>query len=202
MRKIFTHQFFLGVLIGSVLAVFICSLILLDETTQENIGNHKIPNVIVMSSNEKGGAKIEDANVRPRNNAKVIDQDVDTSFTSSSKVLDDPMQILVRKDVLLRSMTFDLDLVEDTASIMDTLKTHLDITETEHHKTYILELWQSPLGYKGYKMAGNKIQIFGMDTVKIFDLKKIEERLMLIADNSIFELKNESDFSMLKTVGK
>ncbi len=127
-------------------------------------------------------------------------EELDTaSFSSDSLVGVEDELILVRKDVLMRTLKFELPLTDTVErTLIDTLAEDLNIVESIEHSSYELELWESPIGYSGYKTSGNKIMVFGIDTATFIDLKRTENGLDLHVGNQIYLIEKKSEFVALK----
>lgn len=110
-----------------------------------------------------------------------------------------PNNILVRKDVLMRTLSFKFEVAKDTSTLIDSLEKSLDIDKV-NHETYYVELWESPLGFSGYKTSGNRIMVFGLDSVATFDLKLEDGYKVLKANKTRYRIMNEADFRPLSKI--
>lgn len=115
---------------------------------------------------------------------------------SLNMTLEDP--VIVRKDVLMRTLSFNLPVMDTAKTIIDTLAEDLNIVESVKHDQFDLELWESPIGYLGYKMSGNKILVFGIDTAKNINLKRAGDDLNLHVGKQIYKIEQKSEFVELK----
>lgn len=96
----------------------------------------------------------------------------------------DAGEVTVKKDVLL--FTKDLELMTKNGAkdkMLDSLLT--DEESAQSKKTCRVEFWQSPINYKGYKFAGNKLTLFGIED---------PTQTALIFLNNLLYLKNHTDY--------
>ncbi len=123
-----------------------------------------------------------------------VQLDTLSSRVDSVKAIEDE-PILVRKDVLMRTLNFKLSLEDSLQKdVIDTLAADLNIVESVAHDHYTLELWESPIGYSGYKTSGNKIMVFGIDTAKFIDLRQTENGLNLHVGKEVYLIEQKSEF--------
>lgn len=127
--------------------------------------------------------------------------EVDSLEIDSLNLDFDEPEIRVAKDELIQSYRLKAKVEKSKKDIADTLAQHLDIDEG-FSEYYQLELWQSPLGYEGYRCSGNRILIYGMDSVERFSIKILDEQLLLLADKRTFVIDRNADFSPLKPYTK
>ena len=76
--------------------------------------------------------------------------------------------ILVERDLLLSSElikiehAMDEEKIDTTDVLMDSLKYKLNIEESKPSEYLKVELWKSPLNYRGYKMSKSTLIVYGL----------------------------------------
>jgi hypothetical protein len=123
-----------------------------------------------------------------------------TDSTDSNKTIGNinDENIVVLKDQLLKSQKEKIIKIvgqENKLSTKDSLlKKNAGIKENLGTKELIIEYWQSPLNYKGYKLAKNKLIVFGInenEPLKIFDYGN---SLFLRFQGQYVKLENRQEF--------
>ena len=194
----------MGVVAGAISGALVTSLT--QTESEPDVVYKEVPVETVRVERYSSPGPIESE--EPSKMATVVDVDsevkIDTSTSIDSDsllalmadadtIIDDEL-IIVKKDALLRTLVLELPQHSDTSSYVDTLAEHLHIEETKI-ESYVLELWESPLGYFGYRISGNRLEVYGLDTVTDFSLSKEDEKLILRAGTNVYHLKNTSTFT-------
>lgn len=113
--------------------------------------------------------------------------------------------VIVRKDELVASKTVEVQNFNPAASSADEKKDSLlhkisGVKEDVVKTSYRVEIWQSPLNYKGYKMTKNKIILYGIvnyESVKLFQLN--DEFYIKMPLNS-YKIEYSSEFKPLEKI--
>ena len=129
--------------------------------------------------------------------------------SSESPISSAPQEeFVIRKDELL--FTKEVNLIEKSpASSSSTLalstaeklnpEAGLPEENSKPNKNFQIEFWKSPINYKGYKMARNKIILFGIEEPDGVKLYKLDENIYLEYEQNIYKLESTYDFqSFLK----
>lgn len=113
-------------------------------------------------------------------------------FLQETSVSDDTIQgDALIKEVVLRVSKLEQS-IADTLGISANEKT--DIT----YGSYTVQLWKSPVNFRGYKIEQNKITLYGLDKSNRLLLKKQGNNLYLLTGSDVFELQQTSSFRPLK----
>ena len=105
----------------------------------------------------------------------------------------------VNREILIQVIEIIPQTEKKETDYADTLAAYLDINKFEHEK-YFIEIWQSPLGLDGYKISGNRIITYGLDTIQEFYLKVINDSIILQAGKEKFLLLETSEIKPFRRV--
>ena len=61
-----------------------------------------------------------------------------------------------------------------------------------------VEIWQSPIHYKGYKLGKNKLVVFGIDVDSDILLFDLNDYVLLQSGSNYYRLEKTSEFKNLK----
>ncbi|MEX1188067.1 MAG: hypothetical protein WED33_02345 [Bacteroidia bacterium] len=70
----------------------------------------------------------------------------------------------------------------------------------EKKKNFRIEFWKSPVNYRGYRLIGNKIMLFGMPNEKKISLYKYKGRLYLKNGVNTYKIVENEDFESFAKV--
>ena len=114
--------------------------------------------------------------------------------------------IVIRKDELLQSKTVEVVSVETPANIGSSKDSLLQkVSGVKEDKVagkllVHLELWQSPLNYKGYKMSKYKVVLYGMQSAEGIKLYTLGNDTYLKSGSTVYKLENTSEFKPYERV--
>ena len=117
----------------------------------------------------------------------------------------DADDIVVRKDELISSRPIEIiNLSNSTNLTRDSILQQIsDIRDDKSNiarQAITLELWKSPINYKGYKMTRNKIVLFGISEYEDFHCYKNGEAYYLLMQQGLFKLEFTDDFHQFERV--
>lgn len=142
-----------------------------------------------VTENEKNSEIIDSNNLNDK--ADSVENNTNLSSTNDEN-------IVVLKDQLLKSQKETVTIIVGQENKLNTkdslLKKNAGIKENLATKELIIEYWQSPLNYKGYKLAKNKLIVFGInenEPLKIFDYGN---SLFLRIQGQYVKLENRQEF--------
>lgn len=142
-----------------------------------------------VTENEKNSELIDTDNLNDK--ADSVENNTNLSSTNDEN-------IVVLKDQLLKSQKETVTIIVGQENKLNTkdslLKKNAGIKENLATKELIIEYWQSPLNYKGYKLAKNKLIVFGInenEPLKIFDYGN---SLFLRFQGQYVKLENRQEF--------
>jgi hypothetical protein len=117
-------------------------------------------------------------------------------------------EIIVRKDMLLSIKSLkpidktvgsteadadDKSLAKELAEKMNP-EAKVPDYESKSFKTYQIELWKSPVNFKGYKMSKSKIVLYGLEDEEALKLYSVNDNLYLNYHNNIYKLEETEEF--------
>lgn len=111
-----------------------------------------------------------------------------------------PEDIIVKKDELLSTKTVEvinLNPVVNTTNYSDSLLQKVSGIRDDRNSTnqfFNIELWQSPLNYKGYKMSKYKIVVYGVASADAIKVYKMDDAIYLKNASSVYKLEQSNDF--------
>lgn len=113
--------------------------------------------------------------------------------------------IVIRKDRLIFSTSLKLkikDAAEDNATAKDSMMGEMSGVHMEDEKKeYIVEFWESPINYKGYKMGNKKIILFGIgEEFENVSLLQVDKKIYLKYYDMVYQLDVTYNFEPLKKI--
>lgn len=108
--------------------------------------------------------------------------------------------IVVRKDELLSTKTLEVNNVSPAASKTtgkDSLLqkvSGIKDDKSSGRQMFNVELWASPLNYKGYRMSKYKMVLYGITSVDGLKLYKLDDVIYLKIASAVYRLDYASDF--------
>lgn len=112
--------------------------------------------------------------------------------------------IVVKKDKLIFSKTIKLK-IKDESTANSTKKDSLiseisGMTKEEEKTDFYLEFWESPINYKGYKMANKKIILFGVEDSENVHLFQMDKKIYLKINEAVYHLEETYNFEPFKKI--
>jgi hypothetical protein len=108
--------------------------------------------------------------------------------------------IVVRKDELLATKTIEViavGTVVNHANAKDSLLQKVSGIKDDKNtikQMLNIELWQSPLNYKGYKMSKYKITLYGIASVETLKIYTLDDVIYLKNGLMFYKLENANEF--------
>ena len=161
------------------------------------------------TSKVKPVLSIDSTDIKPTNTNLVVDADtlkkylsMDTVETKNSATIaaTTSEDIVVRKDELLSTKTVEiinLGIIANNRSAKDSLLQKVSGIKDDRSsiKQFVnIELWQSPLNYKGYKMSKYKIALYGLASVEGLKVYSLDDAIYLKNGAIVYKLENSSEF--------
>lgn len=122
-------------------------------------------------------------------------------LTKDSLSINDPTEdIVVKKDELLSTKTIEvinLNPLSSTTNHSDSLLQKVSGIRDDRNSAkqfFNVELWQSPLNYKGYKMSKYKIVVYGISSADAIKMYKIDEDIYIKNASVVYKLEQSNDF--------
>lgn len=120
--------------------------------------------------------------------------------TANNTTITTSEDIIVKKDELLSTKTIEVINLSATASHKNSKDSLLQKVsgirdDRSNAKQFInIELWQSPLNYRGYKMSKYKITLYGVPSIEGLKLYTIDDVVYLKNGSMVYKLENSSEF--------
>jgi hypothetical protein len=131
---------------------------------------------------------------------------MEDSLSATNFSDDDIEAIVIQKDELIESTTvqiIDLSPMTDAEKTSDSVLQKIsgirdDRTVTK--KNIALELWKSPLNYKGYKMSKNKLVLYGFASIEGIKIFKLDDVTYMKLVSSVYKLDQTYDYKSYQHV--
>ncbi|MBN8703990.1 MAG: hypothetical protein J0M08_13060 [Bacteroidetes bacterium] len=128
----------------------------------------------------------------------------DTTFTakdSSAIANSNEENIVIKKDELLFTRTIEITaVVSGNKLLSDTVVEKLAGVKNSQPTAILVEFWQSPLNYKGYKMSKNKLVLYGVSSTELYKIYKYENTVFLKTSFAAYKLDVTNDFKSFDRV--
>ncbi len=113
--------------------------------------------------------------------------------------------IVIRKDELFLTKTIEIinlnPALNQNNSKDSLLHKVSGVKDDKNQKQFInIELWQSPLNYKGYKMGKYKVVLYGITSLEGLKIFAIENNIYLKHGTIVYNLENTSEFKPYERV--
>lgn len=131
---------------------------------------------------------------------KYLAMDTVISKNNSAIATTSSEDIIVRKDELLSTKTVEiinLSPVASSRNSKDSLLQKVSGIKDDKNSTkqFInIELWQSPLNYRGYKMSKYKITLYGLTSLEGLKVYILDDVIYLKNGATVNKLENSSEF--------
>ena len=174
------------------------------ETTSVNIKSD------IATKTEKETIDTNEIVVEPKdtttNTVAIDSMPADSSFITKSVEPDSSNgEIVIKKEKLLRTVSVTLvDILEiekeETEHSDSLIEKVSGIKKTPTSSTYTLEYWESPVNFKGYKMANNKLVVYGIDPLPKATLYRFNEKIYLLHNGVCYQLDNTFAFKPFSSI--
>ena len=109
--------------------------------------------------------------------------------------------ISISREVLEKSVWIDILVIEENEEGDSLVKEMMGIKESMP-KNMLVEFWQSPLNFSGYKLSKSKLVMYGMPSQLAYKLYRNKSGYYLSTQNVFYELKETEAFLSYKEVNK
>jgi hypothetical protein len=129
-------------------------------------------------------------------------------YTKDSMVVDPNYseEIVVRKDELLTFKILEVINLTPSASVnsaADSLMQKVSGIRDDRNNSKLffnVEVWQSPLNYKGYKMSNYKLVLYGFTSLEGLKVYKLDNDVYLKKMSRIYKLERSTEFRSYQVV--
>jgi len=128
---------------------------------------------------------------------------VDTITTGFDSLLILGEDILVERDQLLSTELVRIEnvyndsLAAPTNVLIDSLREKLNIIEKDWPEYLKIEMWKSPLNYKGYKMSKSTLIVYGLLNELILHVYSKGDTIFVETNETSYQFEQTSDFKEL-----
>lgn len=111
----------------------------------------------------------------------------------------DNNDVVVYRDRMISSKYFKVNGLAEVSNNKIGLLDSLLMNKSQKHPEDMLlvEFWQSPVNYKGYKLSENKLIVFGIDDYNSASIEIISKNIYLSDQNKYYLLEYSSDYKPL-----
>ena len=106
-------------------------------------------------------------------------------------------KLIASKEVSVLPLDFDQELLNHSTKA-DSLLSVVSDTRLDHNSNVqkvVVEFWESPINYKGYMDAGNKLILYGLDEQASFKLATYKNTLFIKYHNEVYELNSNHSYN-------
>jgi hypothetical protein len=100
--------------------------------------------------------------------------------------------ISIRREKLISTVWVGVDVLKEIAK--DTLASQLIGVEQTFPTKMLVEFWESPLNFSGYKLSRNKLVMFGMPDNLVYKILRNENNYFLTTENIYYSIKETEEF--------
>ena len=222
----FVLGMFFGALCGGIL-VYYNSVITNENKISVNLIPEIVKQVIgvinTKSEQKKDTTDIAKETINIGNSDEVYDESLDESYNAdgdqmelnadssladSNTLSESEELITVRKEELLTAKEILIQTLDNSSSNKsnknDSLLAVVSGTKDESKKNsqqkILVELWTSPINYKGYQASKNKIIFYGFNDIDELKLYSYKSNLYLKYNEIVYNIELSSDFSNYEKV--
>lgn len=127
----------------------------------------------------------------------------DTLIDSSATLLKDTStedELKIKQDLKIKSDTIELIIIK--SEIVDSLQSKLLGVKSVKQERILLEYWESPLSYQGYKLSKTKLIVYGVLPIKKSKIYKYERDYYLNVDDLFYKLNETQEFVNIVNTSK
>ncbi|MFN5712159.1 MAG: hypothetical protein ACK46S_09080, partial [Bacteroidota bacterium] len=137
-----------------------------------------------------------------------MELNADSSLADSNALSESEELITVRKEELLTAKEILIQTLDNSSSNKsnknDSLLAVVSGTKDESKKNsqqkILVELWTSPINYKGYQASKNKIIFYGFNDIDELKLYSYKSNMYLKYNEIVYNIELSSDFSNYEKV--
>jgi hypothetical protein len=137
----------------------------------------------------------------------VKDNSTDSLYFNSTENDEDLEEVIIERDRLLEALPFqiiNLNLLSASEKTADSLLQKVSGVKDDRNSERNLitvELWKSPLNYKGYKMSKTKLVVYGLQNIDGFKLYKLDGVVYAkLTSSTVYRLEQTYDYKPYQQV--
>lgn len=120
------------------------------------------------------------------------------NYKEVDSLIKEDTEINVAKEELLSVK--NIKLIDLDKSQKDTLSAKLAGVNEDNSTLFFVEFWRTPLNSKGYRMAKNRIILYGFSDFSSINLYKVDDTYYLKSEDQVYKLSSSSDFLPMERV--
>lgn len=138
----------------------------------------------------------------------IMDPESDTVQSDSSQIVELEEQITIKKEELLMAKEIVIQLLDNNNltktnkndSLLAVVSGTKDESKKNNQQKIMVELWKSPINYKGYQASKNKIIFYGFNDIDELKLYSYKSNMYLKYNEIVYNIELSSDFSNYEKV--
>lgn len=170
----------------------------LDEAPKTEFITQTVHDTIVKTEPVNVVQPVEDEDSVEVINDSLLVRTDSLDILNQEDTLDD---ITISREVLEKSKWLDVKVLKEFEDKDSLIKEMLGITENLP-TSMLVEFWNSPLNYSGYKFSRSKLVLYGMPSQLEYKLYRKKETYFLSTQNVYYQLKESDDFLTYSEVSK
>ena len=180
-----------------------------QQAVEEKAKAAKVPFLLSRKVQQKNSiplkTPVDSMSASEKMSVPVSDSSRKDSLLVGSQIRNSEDDVVVRKDELI--FVKDIEVVslnheaDHVRSAKDSaLKQISGVREDAPAMSCKIEFWKSPLNYKGYKMAKNKIVLYGIDLSDGLKLFRLDNAIYLRHLSVLYKLEFSGDFRQMEKI--
>jgi uncharacterized membrane-anchored protein YhcB (DUF1043 family) len=121
-----------------------------------------------------------------------------TNDTDSNYLSDNQEDIVVIRDELVHIRSVEIVGLSLEPDAFDSLINSNRNYTDNNPNVYRVEIWRSPVNYHGYKLAKNKVILYGINPYDSLSFKYVNDSILLEHINNVYLLEQDENFKQLK----
>lgn len=112
-------------------------------------------------------------------------------------------EMVIRQEEIITTKNINLiqlDVTDPGNPQTDSIAKAAGIKEPKPASVYTVEFWRSPLNYRGYKMARNKIVVFGVNQTEGIKLYRLDNDTYLKTILGVYKIEPTSEYRQLEII--
>lgn len=134
-----------------------------------------------------------------------LEESIDTTTVVDENV-EEQEEIVVEKEELLKTLKLfivNLNTTPKADQIKDSLLQKVSGIKEDKNlakKEIVVELWKSPLHFKGYKMSKNKLVLYGLVSIDGIKAYKLDGKTYIKTASLVYEMEETYDYKPFKMI--
>lgn len=128
----------------------------------------------------------------------------DTMLVTEDSIIKVEEAIKIGRDRMVQSQTYQIKKRKRVLTSLDSLKDEgLNIREESFGKTLLIEFWESPINFTGYKLGKSKLVLYGINPQSKIQIEETgKDSLKLFEGDVLFNFVKTQEFKPINAVLK